>query len=34
MNAFTRNTLILLLGLMLGVSLAIARGVLADKPDP
>jgi len=33
MNAFTRNTLILLLGLMLGVSLAIARGVLADKPQ-
>ncbi len=33
MNAFTRNTLILLLGLMLGVSLAIARGVLADKPE-
>jgi carboxyl-terminal processing protease len=33
MNAFTRNTLILLLGLMLGVSLAIARGVLAEKPQ-
>jgi carboxyl-terminal processing protease len=33
MNAFTRNTLILLLGLLLGVSLAIARGVLADKPQ-
>ena len=34
MNAFTRNTLILLLGLLLGVSLAIARGVLAEKPQP
>jgi len=33
MNAFTRNTLILLLGLLLGVSLAIARGVLAEKPQ-
>ena len=33
MNAFTRNTLILLLGLLLGVSLAVARGVLADKPQ-
>ena len=33
MNAFTRNTLILLLGLLLGVSLAIARGVMAEKPE-
>jgi carboxyl-terminal processing protease len=33
MNAFTRNTLILLLGLLLGVSLAVARGVLAEKPQ-
>ena len=33
MNAFTRNSLILLLGLVLGVSLAIGRGVLAEKPS-
>ncbi len=32
MNQFTRNTLILLLGLVLGVSLAIGQGVLAEKP--
>lgn len=31
MNSFTRNTLILLLGLLLGVSLAIGQGVLAEK---
>jgi len=32
MNALTRNTLILMLGLVLGVSLAIGRGVLAERP--
>ncbi|MFO8025066.1 S41 family peptidase [Thiohalophilus sp.] len=31
MNAFTRNTLILLLGLVLGVSLSITGGVIAER---
>ncbi len=31
MNAFTRNTLILLLGLLLGVSLSITGGVIAER---
>lgn len=31
MNSFTRNTLILLVGLVLGLSLAIGQGVLAEK---
>ncbi len=31
MNAFSRNSLILLLGLVLGVSLAIGQGVMAEK---
>jgi carboxyl-terminal processing protease len=32
MNSFSRNTLILLLGLVLGVSLAIGKAVLAERP--
>jgi carboxyl-terminal processing protease len=31
MNSFTRNTLILLLGLLAGLSLAIGQGVMAEK---
>ncbi|MDZ7803431.1 S41 family peptidase [Thiohalophilus sp.] len=34
MNAFTRNTLILLLGLVLGVSLSITGGVIAERQPP
>lgn len=33
MNSFTRNTLILLLGLLFGLSLAIGHGVMAEKTN-
>lgn len=33
MNAFTRNALILISGVVLGLSLAIGQGVLAKKPE-